>query len=147
MRRLILPGIMSLLVLSIVLPASASLVGTSGLYPWDLAPTQTPTPTPTPTPGPGPSPVPVAEVGNSLSNPVVITSNNAIDPVTAAAINKKVSDLTWTPVLGSDLSPFQDVKSLGGASVAVQPIDQILGSILGTIPIGSMISGDMGWSF
>ena len=55
-------------------------------------------------------------------------------------------NMAWSPVLG-DLSPFQDVKSLGGASVAVQPIDKILYSIMSTIPMGDMVSGGMGWSF
>lgn len=127
-----------LLILAIVLPASASLVGTAG--PWNQAPT------PTPAPSPGPSPVPVAAIGNTLANPVVITSNNDLDPVSAAALNDAMMNMAWSPVLGGDLSPFQDVKSLGGASVGVQPIDKILYDILSTIPLGSMISDEISWS-
>ncbi len=89
----------------------------------------------------------MAAVGNTLANPVVITSNNDLDPASAAALNDAMMNMAWSPVLGGDLSPFQDVKSLGGASVGVQPIDTILYDIMSTIPLGSLMSGDMGWSF
>jgi hypothetical protein len=140
MRRPIILCIMSLLVLSIVLPASASLVGNAGPFMGQA-------PSPTPVPSPSPSPVPVAAVGNTLANPVIITSNNDLDPVSAAALNDAMRNFAWSPVLSSDLSPFQDVKSLGGATVAVLPNDKILYNILSTIPLGSLMSGDLGWSF
>ena len=141
MRRLIMLSSLCLIILAIVVPASASLVGTAGPFMGQGAPS------PTPVPGPSPGPVPVAAVGNTLANPVIITSNNDLDPVSAAALNDAMKNFAWSPVLSSDLTPFQDVKSLGGASVAVQPIDKIMYSIMSTIPHGSLMSGGMGWSF
>jgi hypothetical protein len=139
MRISIITCILSLLTLSMLLPASASLVGTAGL-PW--SPTES-----TNEPGLSPSPAAVSNITKLDPGPLVISSNAALDPVTAASINSTVMDMAWSPVMDSDLSPFQDISSLGGATVEVKPIDKILSSIMGTIPLGAIISGDMGWSF
>jgi hypothetical protein len=106
-----------LLALSIAIPAFANLVPLAGVP----LPSQS---TPTAVPSPSPSPVPVAAIGNTLSNPVVISSNTALDPVTVATINNTMMNMAWSPVLGSDMSPFRDVSSLGGATVEVQSIDR-----------------------
>jgi hypothetical protein len=129
--------ILSLLSLLVLLPATANLVGTAGNPQWQ-ADTMT-------VPVMGQSPVSL--IGNNLSDPLLISSNTAVKPVTAAAINSPAMDLAWSPVLSTGLSPFQDISSLGGASVEVRSIDNILGSIMSTTPPGVTMSDNMDWSF
>lgn len=153
MRRLIILSSIILVILVFVLHASASLVGTAGPFMG-----QAPSPTPVPGPSPRPAPiettndylsgvVPVTTTDNTVSQvvPAVNTIGTALDTGDLATLNNAMTNMALSPVQGGDLSPFEDIRSLGGASVGVQPIDNILNSIMSTIPPGNMISDEMNW--
>jgi hypothetical protein len=89
--------ILSLLSLLVLLPATANLVGTAGNPQWQ-ADTMT-----APVMGQGP----VSLIGNNLSDPLLINSNTAVNPVTAAAINSPTMDLAWAVTLPGYFQPWR----------------------------------------
>lgn len=132
--------VLSLLALSMVLPACASLVGTAGPIPQaDVTPT--------------PTPIPAADSALSSAEPVNIDSNvssdnmpldvgsiTGLDPASANALEAAINN-AWLPVTASSLSPLLEPVGYDETGLVLSPISQMISSSLSPLPAG-MISSD-----
>ena len=136
MRKTILTGIMSLLALSMILQATANLVGTG------IQPGYTTVPAVISTDGP------LVLSGNAISSavPAFVDCSNVLDPITGATLDSAVNTF-WQPASGDSISPLQAIPTFGVSGLTMSPVEHIMADAMGPEPFQEVLTSDMGWLF